>query len=359
MHTARGWRGIRPLATRHNLGRGQLRYGVPIEVELVDELRLFWESIFGSVFPEIGPEVFLGAEEDYSRSRLYLRKEGGRVVGTCFTMQSRSAPAIAGFGEVATAEPFRGRGIATALCSQAVEELRAAGGEAFFLGTVNPAAARVYYRLGWRKLAGAEVMVNVVSGESPEAFLEDYFRVDSAAAAATVAEATPADRIPMIPLIVCPHDWQVLDANTKVLSTRYATQISCMGLHLRYQRITQKGEGAWYSARTADGRVVGLSTARKSGGGDVQVDGFTHARFAGNWEGLLQAAMEGRVGEGALEYFAVVSVEDEEKQDLFRSLGFREAGAGKDFELDGRRVASLRMEKRASQGKRRGVRTVV
>ncbi len=336
-----------------------MRYGVPIEVELVDELRLFWESIFGSVFPEIGPEVFLGAEEDYSRSRLYLSKEGGRVVGTCFTMQSRSAPAIAGFGEVATAEPFRGRGIATALCSQAVEELRAAGGEAFFLGTVNPAAARVYYRLGWRKLAGAEVMVKVVSGESPEAFLVDYFRKGSAAAGTTVAEATPADRVPMIPLIVCPHDWQVMDANTNVFSTRYATQISCMGLHLRYQRITQKGEGAWYSARTADGRVVGLSTARKSGGGDVQVDGFTHARFAGSWEGLLQAAMEGRVGEGALEYFAVVSVEDEEKQDLFRSLGFREAGAGEDFKLDGRRVASLRMEKRASQGKRRGVRTVV
>ncbi len=326
-----------------------MRYRVPIDEELVVELEEFWESVFGSVFPEIGPDVFLGSEEGFSRSRLYLRKEGGRVIGTCFTMQSKSAPAIAGFGEVATAEAFRGRGIATALCSQAVEELRAAGGEAFFLGTVNPAAARVYYRLGWRKLAGAEVMVKVVSGESPEAFLVDYFREGSATAAGTtVAEATPADRVPMIPLIVCPHDWQVMDANTKVFSTRYATQISCMGLHLRYQRITREGEGAWYSARTADGRGVGLSTARKGGGGLVQVDGFTHARFGESWEGLLQAAMEGRVGEGALGYFAVVSVEDEEKQDLFRSLGFRRAGAGEDFELDGRRVASLRMEKRAS-----------
>ncbi len=337
-----------------------MRYRIPIDEALVDELEQFWESIFGSVFPEIGPEVFLGAEEGYSRSRLYLSRESGRVIGTCFTMQSRSAPAIAGFGEVATAEAFRGRGIATALCGQAVEELRAAGGEAFFLGTVNPAAARVYYRLGWRKLAGAEVMVKVVSGESPEAFLVDYFRKGSATAAGTtVAEATPADRVPMIPLIVCPHDWQVMDANTNVFSTRYATQISCMGLHLRYQRITREGEGAWYSARTADGRVVGLSTARKDAGGDVQVDGFTHARFAESWEGLLQAAMEGRVGESALTYSAVVSVEDEEKQNLFESLGFRGAGAGEDFELDGRRVASVRMEKRASQGQRGRVRTVV
>ena len=334
-----------------------MRHAIPLDEDLIDEMEQFWEQVFGAVFPEIGRGVFLGSEEEYNNSRLYLRRDGGRLVGTCFTMQSRAVPAVAGFGEVATDEEFRGRGIATALCGQAVEALRAAGGEAFFLGTVNPAAARVYYRLGWRKLAGTEVMVNVIDGDSPEAFLVNYFRMGSTEAAgaraAEVAEATPADRVPMIPLIVCPHDWQVMDANTKLFSTRYAAQKSCMGLHLRYQLLTSKGDGAWYSARTHDRRVVGLSTAVRDESGAVQVDGFTHARFGEDWEALLLAAMEGKVGRGAPRHYALVSVEDEDKQALFESLGFRRAGAGEDFEIGGRRVASVRMERSAMRRMRR------
>ena len=215
-----------------------MRYEVPISEEMIDELFPFWASIFGEVLPDIERSVFLGSEEAYSQGTLYLRREGEQLAGTCFTMHSKSVPALAGFGEVATDPQVRGRGIATELCGEAVEDFRAAGGEAFFLGTVNPAAARVYHRLGWRKLAGAEVMVNILSGESPEAFLVEYFQKG----AATIVEATPADRVPIIPLLLCPHDWKVLDANTRMFSTRYATQKSCMGLYVRYERIRLSGE---------------------------------------------------------------------------------------------------------------------
>ena len=317
-----------------------MRYKVPISEELIDELLPFWAAVFGEVLPDIGREVFLGAEEPYSHSTLYLRREGERLAGTCFTMHSKTVPALAGFSEVATDPQFRGHGIATELCSQAVEEFRAAGGEAFSLGTYNPAAARIYHRLGWRKLAGASVMANVLSGESPEAFLVDYF----AQGTAEIVEATPAARIPMIPLLLCPHDWQVLDANTNCCSTRYATQKSCMGLYVRYARIQRSG-GAWYAARTAEGKVVGLATARMDDAGDSQIDGFVHARFAEAWEALLQAAIKGCSGQSASKCYAVVSVEDEEKRSLFESLGFRTKGAGEAFELDGRRVASIRLDR--------------
>ncbi len=317
-----------------------MRYEVPIPEELVDELFPFWASIFGEVLPDIAREVFLGAEEDYNGGTLYLRREGESLASTCFTMKSKTVPILAGFGEVATEPRFRGRGIATELCRRAVEDVRAGGGEAFFLGTVNPAAARVYHRLGWRKLAGANVMANILSGNSPEAFLVDYFAGDGA----KVVESSPADRIPMIPLILCPHDWQVLDANTNVCSTRYATQNSCMGLFVRYERVRLSG-GAWFAARTAEGKVVGLSSARREEGGAFQIDAFAHARFSDVWEELAQAAIgkSGELGKGKC--YAVVSVEDEEKQSWFESLGFRGTGAGKAFELDGRRVASVRMER--------------
>lgn len=317
-----------------------VRYPVPITEELIDELLPFWESIYGMVFPDIGREVFLGAKDAYNRSTLYMRREGERLASTCFTMHSKSVPALAGFSEVATDPLFRGRGIATELCGQAVEDVRAGGGEAFFLGTNNPAAARIYHRLGWRKLSGAEAMVNILSGESPEAFLVDYF----SGGAAEIVEATPADRIPMIPLLLCPHDWQVLDANTNCRSTRYATQTSCMGLYVRYQPI-QQGGGAWFAARTAEGKVVGLATARRDDAGDFQVDGFAHARFGAAWKPLLQAVIDACTGKRPSRCYAVVSVEDEEKQALFEALGFRRTGKGEAFELDDRRVASFRMER--------------
>ncbi|MYC97230.1 MAG: GNAT family N-acetyltransferase [Caldilineaceae bacterium SB0661_bin_32] len=324
----------------HLRGLRHLRYEVPISEALIDELFPFWASIFGEVLPDIAREVFLGAEDAYNGGTLYLQREGGRLASTCFTMQSKTLPGLAGFSEVATDPQLRGRGMATELCGRAVEAFRRAGGEAFFLGTVNPAAARVYRRLGWRKLAGANVMANILSGASPEAFLVDYFSGEGA----TVGEASPADRIPMIPLILCPHDWQVLDANTGVCSTRYATQNSCMGLYVRYGRV-RSGGGTWFAARTAEGKVVGLATARRDEAGAFQIDAFAHARFADVWEELVQAAVGRSQERGEDGCYAVVSVEDEEKQSWFESLGFRRAGSGAEFALDGRRVASVRMEK--------------
>lgn len=321
-----------------------MRYNVPISEELIDEMLPFWASIFGGVLPDIGREVFLGAEDAYSWGTLYLQREDERLAGTCFTMQSKSMPALAGFSDVATDPHFRGRGIATELCGQAVEDFRAAGGEAFFLGTVNPAAARVYYRLGWRKLAGANVMVNVLSGKSPEAFLVDYFGEGTA----TVVEATPADRITMIPLLLCPHDWQVLDANAKMYSTRYATQNSCMGQYIRYDGIRRYGGGAWYAAKTADGKVVGLSTARRDDAGDYQIDAFTHGLYGEVWESLVQAAIDGCSVQSSSSCYAVVSVEDEEKLSLFESQGFRQIRSGEEFDLDGRKVPSIRMDRMAA-----------
>ncbi len=184
-------------------------------------------------------------------------------------------------------------------------------------------------------------MVNVLNGESPESFLVDYFKEGTA----TVVEATAAHRLAIVPLLVCPHDWQVLDANAKMYSTRYATLRSCMGLYVRYQRIKLSAGGAWFVAKAAEGRVVGLATARRDDAGDSQIDGFAHARFAAVWEALVQAAINAFPGQSTSTCYAVVSVEDGEKQSLFESLGFRTTGPGEEFDLDGGRVASIRMDR--------------
>jgi GNAT superfamily N-acetyltransferase len=308
-----------------------MKYAVPIAEALIDELIPFWASIFGEALPDMDRKVLLGAEETYSRCTLYLQREGEQLAGTCLTMHSKTMPALAGFGEVATDPQLRGRGIATELCSQAVADFRAAGGEAFFLGTVNPAAARVYHRLGWRKLAGANVMVNITAGTSPEEFLVDYFRKPGKV---EIGMAGPDVRVPMIPLILTPHDSQVLDANVGLYSCRYRTQNSCMGLYPRYVRGLNQGQGAFFAARTEDGRVVGLSTALPDGAGECQVDGFVHHNFSPAWHGLIEAACTWASAQGISALRAVIAVDDGEKQALFESLGFVYEGPGADFNVD-------------------------
>ena len=247
----------------------------PIPAATAGELRAFWDGIFeysDEHPPDVPPDAYLGSETDHNRLTVYLERQAGALAGTCALTVSKRMPRLGGFGEVATRPELRGGGIATRLCGRAVEEFRAAAGEALFLGTSVPAVRRIYHRLGWRKLAGADVMANISSGESPEAFLVDYFREPGEA---TVAPATAAVRVPMIPLLHAPHDWQVLDANAGMYSTRYCVQYSCMGLCRRYLAAVAGGAGDWFCARTADDRVVGLATVLGSGSA-CQVDGFTH-----------------------------------------------------------------------------------
>ena len=314
----------------------------PIAAALAGELRAFWDDIFeysDEHQPDVPPEAYLGSETDHNRLTAYLERRAETLAGTCAITVPKTHPVLGGFGEVATRPVLRGSGVATRLCGRAVGEFRAAGGQALFLGTSAPPVRRIYHRLGWRKLAGADVMANISNGDSPEAFLVDYFR---APGEATVVRATPAVRVPMIPLLHAPHDWQVLDANAGMFSTRYCVQYSCMGLYRRYLAAVGGGAGDWFCAHTADNRVVGLATARRVGT-VCQVDGFAHPCFAAAWADLMAAAVHRAAAWGSTECRAVVCVEDEEKQALFEGLGFREAGADAEFVLDGRAVGAVRM----------------
>ena len=207
-----------------------MRLEAPLEPGLVDELFTFWEPIFGGPI-DVTPETLLGSEGTHSRITVYTRRLESKLAGACLVASSRTLPALGGLGEVATSLLARRTGIATELSRQARDDFADGGGQALFLGTVNHAAARIYFRLGWRKLAGVNLMVNVLDGRSPEEFLVDYFR---GIGPVEVREPSPADRAPMIPLLVSPHDWQALDFNTGMMSTRYAVQDSCLGLYRRY-----------------------------------------------------------------------------------------------------------------------------
>ena len=313
-----------------------MRLEAPLEPGLTRELFEFWISIFGEPM-DLPREVFLGGEALQNRNAVYLTKREGKLAGTCGLTMSISVPALGGFGEVATDPGLRRSGIASELCQQAVDDFREWGGQALFLGTGNPAAVRIYHRLGWRKLAGANVMANISSSSSPEEYIVDFFR---GLGRATVRQASPAIRVPIIPLMTIPHDWQVLDANAAMFSTRYAVQNSCMGLYRRYDHLARDGRGAWFGAVTDGGPVVGLSTARLDSSGACRVDGFALNSHMEIWPQLIEAAITWGRGGGASVTQAVVGVEDEERRALFDGLGFAGVGPGDPFDIGGREVKS-------------------
>ncbi|MDE2812394.1 MAG: GNAT family N-acetyltransferase, partial [Gemmatimonadota bacterium] len=147
----------------------------PLETGLTEELIDFWDEIFGDGY-QADRSVYAGDERDFNRDTFYFIEQGGRTVGSSHLTTAVGNPELSGLGEVATVPQCRGQGIASRLCRAARDDFLAAGGQALFLGTVNPTAARIYHRLDWRKMAGSTVWALIASGESPESFLVDYFR---------------------------------------------------------------------------------------------------------------------------------------------------------------------------------------
>lgn len=318
----------------------------PLPADLRSELIPFWEETFGTDYDFGG--LLAGEEKGINGHLVYTRRQGEELMGTaCVAFAERPAgqsegAIIGGFGEVATAPAFRRQGTAAQLCALARDEFRSRGGTAVFLGTGNPDAARIYHRLGFRKLASTNVMAKVMEADSPESFLESHF---AAGATVEIRAGSVRARCHVIPLLVCPHDCMVLDANAGLLSTRYAVQSSCMGLFPRYERVAAQDGGTWFEAWTGDGRLVGLATARHIEEGVHLIDAFTHGRYAAAWGELTTAALEWSAARGADRCLVDVCVEDEDKRTCFERLGFRTVGEGVGFEIAGRSVTSRRLER--------------
>ena len=328
----------------------------PLTADLQAELPPFWEGIFEE---EFGFRDVLAGSDGFIRHKIWIEREAGsgELMGTTHLAyagpgsETAASPSTntsstinGGLGEVATAPAFRRQGIAAQLCEMARDEFARQGGAAMFLGTGNPAAARVYHRLGFRKLASAALMAQVNFDESPEDFLAGYFGADEPI---EVIPGSPRSRCHLIPLAVCPHDWQVLDANAGLYSTRYAQLKSCMGLFPRYEAVVAGDrEGTWFEGWTESGScLAGLSTGRLTTDSTSQVDGFTHKHYAAAWPELLAAVVDWSRDRGMARCRVDICVEDEEKQACFGQLGFSPAGAGGGFEVGGRSVGSILMER--------------
>ena len=313
---------------------------VPLDPALAHELVDFWTYIWNEP-PDVPIDVFLGSEVEHVDLTVFFERGSVGVTSTCMIVSPRAIPTIADLGAVATHPDLRNRGLATRVCGTAVDVAFENGREALFVGT-GGGAARVYERLGFRKLPGANWWINVRNGDPPEAFVVDYFR--RPAASVTVRPGSPADRIPMIPLIVSPHRWRILDANARILSTAYVTTGSFTH-YMRYTKAVTDAGGAWSTAVTDDGRAVGLASALPLGSDTWRVDAFTQSWFSDAWPDLMEATISTAAAGGAKRCCLDATPWDEEKIALAESLSFQQTGTGNPVDSYGEELATIRLER--------------
>ena len=307
------------------------KFETPIQESLLQELIELWETIPELQTNDEWQRELLCLEPSFNRILIYIVRERGRVVAMCQFYISRRMPVLSEFSYPGTRPECRGRGIATELWGAAIDDMKAMGVEAIFLGTFDRIAFRLYRRLGFSKLPASLTFVQALNGLSAEEFLVDWFRD---AGSATVSPGDPGDQLPSYPLIVSPHDWQVLDANAGLMSTRYSLHRTFRGLYLKCANVGDDENGARFSATTSDGKVVGMSTASMDDDGSCTVDGFAHHRYRNSYDDLIRAAIGFGESRGANAIHARVSREDIEKCQQFSALGFRDAGSAPDFVLD-------------------------
>jgi GNAT superfamily N-acetyltransferase len=311
----------------------------PLPDSLITELADFWLKAFGEPYED--QAGIRGQELEYNNDFFYVTRREGKVVGTARLIVPREIPTLGGLGEVATDPDSRRLGIGSAMSAKAGEDFKSMGGKAWFLGTINPNAMRVYSRLGWKRLAWSIAWAQIIGDESPEEFLIDYFRTETGES--SVRPGSPLERVTMVPLFATPHDWQILDSNTGIFSTRYAMLRGALLLYPRFEKMCKDNKGTWFASYTNNGKLTGISTARLDNAGNCKIDAVAHSRFMSVWPELVQNAIKWASSKSAANCYAMLSQEDEEKQSCFEEIGFYIKGTGPDFQLGDRSVPAVKM----------------
>ena len=293
----------------------------PLDPESVGEMHALWLTAFGNDFVSDLPDgVLYGEENHWNLTNIYRHRLKNQTIATAIVLRSLDLPALGGLGEVSTDTRYRGKGLATRICKRLVNDFQSTQGLALFLGTVNPDAARIYERLGWRHINGSKLMVNISGSDDYDNYIRKYF---ATAIPNKICKAKPGSRIPIIPLILLPHDWTILDSNISLYSTNVKPQLSCLGLYRRYDYLRSHHQGEWFTLISEDAKVLGISSAVFKGEKRYQVDGFCHPDHENFFVQLIQTAVHWCESRNAAEIAFNVSDRDTEKENLIQNIGFK------------------------------------
>jgi GNAT superfamily N-acetyltransferase len=236
----------------------------PFDPVLARSVASIWQDPFGST--EFCARRLLGEISGYEESNrdylfvIRMAEPGGddsarSIVGTSWYVVGKENPRIGLLGGVWAEPKVRRVGIATLATEATLRHFERQGGEAIYLGTVNPDALRIYERLGFTTYSGI-VRRALVGGarDGGATFDASYFR---APGPTTVREATWGDHAGISALYFAPNDAILLDAPTGKFASRLSPQTSCVNSYPPLWESTFGRAGLVGVLETEDRRIVG------------------------------------------------------------------------------------------------------
>lgn len=285
-------------------------------------LTWFLEGAFGA---EDKPDVFLtpaakGLLEDVARNDFAWAEVDGDVVATAWTMTPRDEPRLATMGEVYTDPAWRGRGLAPAVCGALLDRFDAAGGEAMFLGTGNPSAARIYRSLGFAPYPRG--LMRRDSAGAAAAFDSKWF----APSAVSLRPVNWGDTPRLVMLYATPNPWLSVCWMQGLYAAPHVINDRCNSLVKHTWQATRPG--AWPAMVNAEGAVVGSGPMEPLGNEKAvlgaNVDVFVHPTFHGEADTLIDAMLAEARTLGWRWLRAELGSDDAAKRALLEAFGFRE-----------------------------------
>lgn len=231
-----------------------------------------YRQLFGEDEVEIVRPLFDGLEKDFSSDEIAcVTAADGRLTGSAMGSWSLICPPLGALNGVGVLPEMRGKKIAESCCRSILERLDVSGVRGTFLATGNPAAARLYAKLGFSFLPGSTLMLRLADpGDDAFSFLRDC------SPRGIGGEAAPGDascRLPLIPLIVSCHRL-ALDPLLSLWS--YPVMLtSCQGLYPRFEKLVRQG-GCWFQLRGENGFLAAVGTLRPEDPAEALINVIAH-----------------------------------------------------------------------------------
>lgn len=272
-----------------------------------------WKNTFGEAEANLETPQIDGSELDNNMDILYLAEDGQTLAGSIHATLPNHARTLCGLSGMCVAPRYRGIGLSRTLFAHMMSYLEGSGTNAFFLGTNNPIAAKLYASFGFGFLPGSNVMAKFKTGS----FL-DFSRHLYSLPPKTfqIVSGSPAMRIPIIPLVLLQTNQFLLDCNTGLFSSAAVTQKSCMGLYQKYVSLCTAG-GSYFGALNENGTLGAVASIMPTPSGH-RIDYFCCDSFSSTIPELLNTCFS----KFPASYFCVSAI-DFEKQACLSSLGFK------------------------------------
>ena len=267
--------------------------------------------------------ILEGRYADVSHDVFFAGLLDGQIVGTSWYGAPIDTMDVATYGRILTHEQQRRKGIAAVLCALPVEDFRAAGGRAVYLGTGRTNPARLIYEsLGFQHynyIEDAGTIMRLIFSGDAEAFEAGYYAPELP----TRVRPLHGGDLPRVEVLFNLPLWA---CKSYGLGVFYNTPFE--GQFFDILAVAESPEPC-LCLTAGDERLVGLAYIAPAPGSQAgqthvrQVEFLVHPNYTGQARDLLASLIDASLAQLLLAYCAEA---DRDKLRLLEWSGFKPAG---------------------------------